>query len=326
MNPRSSRTNSPRRGFTLVELVVAAAIATAVITVAVIAFRTLSMSPRTNTAQGDVTLGAATLQNLYPNNFPAGDTHAALTTPYAPNYGEFVNANQMRDYFYDDLRHANAVFCLGREGLNTVRPSTISVGSAFQGRTIATPDDFLAVLSAAYPDAAAIFTTYRGASTATNGSIFILTPTSSRSEDDDPTLRLTVQAIYEIDLLPVTDPEEGVYVSVRRIGNTQDGWGVAIFYNVFYPKATAAGNVAFNPIFVSFERAARASEGDDTVDRIKVAAGRPFYFIWWPDPSQPSLKAAASSDTPASNEPRASYPAMGGRTSFFFVVPMMPAL
>jgi len=323
MNPRSSRTNSPRRGFTLVELVVAAAIATAVITVAVIAFRTLSMSPRTNTAQGDVTLGAATLQNLYPNNFPAGDTHAALTTPYAPNYGEFVNANQMRDYFYDDLRHANAVFCLGREGLNTVRPSTISVGSAFQGRTVATPDDFLAVLSAAYPDAAAIFTTYRGASTATNGSIFILTPTSSRSEDDDPTLRLTVQAIYEIDLLPVTNPS-GIYASVRRYVNG-GMWDSSYSYSVFYPASTAAGTVAFNPLFVAFERAARATESNDTVDRIKKAAGRPFYFIWWPDPSQPSLKAA-SADSFASNDPRASYPAMSGRTSFFFVVPMMPAL
>ncbi len=88
MNPRSLRT-SPDRGFTLVELVVAGAIATAVITVAVIAFRTLSMSPRANTAQGDVTLGEEALHNFYPD-----DTGAVLTTPFAPNSGAFQLANR----------------------------------------------------------------------------------------------------------------------------------------------------------------------------------------------------------------------------------------
>ena len=311
MNPRLSRTNSPRRGFTLVELVVAGAIATAVITVAVIAFRTLSMSPRTNTAQGDVTLGTTALHNFYPN-----DSGAVLTAPYAPSFATFLLANQTRDAFCEDLRYANAVFCLGRNELNTVRPGTISVGSAFQGRVVATPNDFLTVLSAAYPDAATIFQTYRGASTATNGTIFILSPSGSADT-------LFVRAIYEIDLLPVTSPP-GIYASVRRYVNGGE-WDSGYSYSVFYPTSTAAGTVAFNPLFVAFERAARATEGDDTVDRIKVAAGRPFYFIWWPDPSQPSLKAA-SSDTFAASEPRASYPSMSGRTSFFFVVPMMPAL
>jgi prepilin-type N-terminal cleavage/methylation domain-containing protein len=311
MNPRSSQISSLDRGFTLVELVVAAAIATAIITVAVIAFRTLSMSPRTNTVQGDVTLGTTALHNFYPN-----DTGATLTTPFAPSYGTFMLANQTRDAFYEDLRYANAVFCLGRNGLNTVRPGTISVGSTFQGRAVATPNDFLTVLSAAYPDAATIFQTYRGASTATNGTIFILAPSGSADT-------LLVRAIYEIDLLPVTSPA-GVYACVRRYVNGGE-LDSNYSYRVFYPAETAAGSVELNPLFVAFERAARADEGDDTVDRIKVAAGRPFYFVWWPDPSQPSLNAA-SSDTFASSEPRASYPAMSGRSSFFFVIPMMPAL
>jgi prepilin-type N-terminal cleavage/methylation domain-containing protein len=316
MNPRSSRI-SPDRGFTLVELVIAAALATAVITVAVMAFRTISMNPRANTAQGDVTLGAATLQNLYPDDFPAGGTHTALTVPYAPNSGAFADAAQARDYFYEDLRHANAVFCLGRSGLNTVRPQTISVGASFQGRAVATPNDFRAVLGAAYPDALTVFQTYRGASAATDGTIFILQPS-------DRTDQLHVRAIYEIDLVPVTSPA-GIYASVRRIGEKSDGWGVTVYYHVFYPNATALGNVAFSPLFVAFERAARASEDEGSVDRVKVAAGRPFYFVWWPDPSQLSLLAASSAPFGAS-DPRASYPAMSGRTAFFFAVPMMPAL
>ncbi len=146
---------------------------------------------------------------------------------------------------------------------------------------------------------------------------------SSFSSPSGSDAELLVRAIYEIDLLPVTSPA-GVYASVRRYVNG-GVWDSGYSYSVFYPTATAAGLVAFNPLFVAFERAARAAEGDDAVDRVKVAAGRPFYFIWWPDPSQPSL-FASSAESFSGSDPRASYPAMSGRTSFFFAVPMMPAL
>uniref|UniRef100_UPI00329A0C51 hypothetical protein n=1 Tax=Salmonella enterica TaxID=28901 RepID=UPI00329A0C51 len=61
-----------------------------------------------------------------------------------------------------------------------------------------------------------------------------------------------------------------------------------------------------------------------TIDRFKRAAERPFYFIWWPDPSARHLGAIAN--TFSSTDPRQAYNHMAGRTAFMFVVPMFPAL
>jgi hypothetical protein len=304
---RRSLPTDRERAFTLVELVVAGAIAMAAITVAVIAFRTLTAAPRASSNDEDVTIGSAAMDAFY------AETGDSIVAPSAPSAPQRAQAEVLRTRFYEDLRHASAVFCLGRTNVNTIHPSTIAVSGTFQGRAVGTPEDFRQVLAAADADAATIFEAYRGACTSTNGSIFILEPSASLSE-------LAVRAIYDIDLIATTSPL-GVYASVKRFV----GGSLTNYYHVFYPAGTALGNVAFNPLFVAFERNSRAAEGDDTIDRLKVAAGRPFYFIWWPDPAERSL-LAASSGSYASSEPRASYPAMGGRTSFFFVVPMMPAL
>ena len=155
----------------------------------------------------------------------------------------------------------------------------------------------------------------------TDGTIFILEPSASSDS-------LAVRAVYEIDLISATTAVSGTYASVRRYGPDGNGGDTLVlssyYYDVFFPSTSAT--IAFNPLFVAFERQARNTtvEGD-SIDRLKVAAGRPFYFIWWPDPSMPGLKAR-SWVTYGSTDPRASYPAMGGRTAYFFVVPMMPAL
>jgi len=177
-------------------------------------------------------------------------------------------------------------------------------------------------LAAQIPGSALTFTAYRGASTATNASIFILRPSDNAGE-------LLVQAIYEIDLIPGTTAEggSGTYASVRRYQEDEDAGESLLtdYYDVFYPASDAA-SVPFNPLVVAFEREARLNiDEGDAIDRLKVAKARPFYFIWWPDPAEPHLEAAASGTFGAS-DPRASYPAMGGRTSFFFAVPMFPAL
>lgn len=316
MHPIFHRTRRrSERGFTLVEIVVATFIATMLITAVVIAYSTL-VSGRQAASSGDVIIGSAAMQNFYSS---AGTTLSYV--PTAPSAAARFAAGSVRDEFYDDIRHASAIFCLARNDLNTVRPSSIAVSSDFQGRAVDTPEAFREVLAAAYPDAGTIFLSYRGTSSATNGTIYVLEPSPS-------TTSLTVRAIYEIDLTPVTSPVSGTYASVRRYGTDENGGATLVlspyYYDVFYPSSAAT--IAFNPLFVAFERHARNTvvEGD-SIDRLKVAAGRPFYFIWWPDPSMPELNAR-SWITYGSTDPRASYPAMGGRTAYFFVVPMMPAL
>ena len=147
-----------------------------------------------------------------------------------------------------------------------------------------------------------------------NASIFLLRPSIGPGE-------LLVQAIYEIDQIATTSPNPaGTYVSVRRTS----GGVTTAYYAVFFP--TQSGNTPFAPLIVAFERLARTGVAETTaIDRLKVAPTQPFYFLWWPDPTTADLKAASVISYPA-NDPRSSYPAMGGRTSLFFVVPMFPAL
>jgi len=313
MHQISHRTPRPsEHGFTLVEIVVATFIATMLITAVVIAYSTL-VSGRQSASSGDVVIGSAAMQNFYSTN---GTTLSYV--PTAPSAAARFAAGSVRDEFYDDIRHASAIFCLARNDLNTVRPSSIAVSSDFQGRAVDTPEAFREVLAAAYPDAGTIFQSYRGTSSATNGTIYVLEPSSSSTS-------LTVRATYDIDLTPVTSLVSGTYASVRRYALDKDGAIVVThYYDVFYPSSSAT--ITFNPLFVAFERKARDTvvEGD-SIDRLKMAAGRPFYFIWWPDPSMPELNAR-SWITYGSTDPRASYSAMGGRTAYFFVVPMMPAL
>jgi hypothetical protein len=158
---------------------------------------------------------------------------------------------------------------------------------------------------------------------ATNASIFILKPSAvpqSASSGTEVLPTLSVLAVYDIDLTPTTSPA-GTYVSVKRYQSNAEP---THYYDVFY--AASSGTVPFKPLVVCFERSVRRAlvEGN-SIDRLKQAAERPFYFIWWPDPAAPELEAYAEPEY-SDNDPRASYAAMGGRTAFFFAVPMFPSL
>ncbi|MDD5200608.1 MAG: prepilin-type N-terminal cleavage/methylation domain-containing protein [Terrimicrobiaceae bacterium] len=294
-------------GFSLVELLVATALAAAVITTAVMIYQNLTASGGLRPSYGTVTVGAP-LANFY------GGTATTISAYFAPSYGRAAQAEVVRQQFIDDLQHASAVYCLGRSGVNTLRPTSISVSASLRGDSLDTPDAFRQLID----PTATTFTAYSGASTARNASIFILVPsaTPAAATATEPAVlpTLSVLAVYDIDLTPTTSPA-GTYASViRHVGNT-----LTDYYDVFYPAS--AGIFAFNPLVVCFGRAGGASS-----DPLKLAAERPFYFVWWPDPAAHALEAFSSATTGGAGDPRSAYAAMGGRTAFFFVVPMFPAM
>jgi hypothetical protein len=315
---RRFQNSESSRAFSLIELLIAAALGAALLTVAVIIFQNLVANGGTRTSYGTVTVGSA-LGTFY------GGSATTVAAYFAPSYGRAAQAEVVRDQFVTDLRSAIAVYCLGRNGVNATRVDSIPVSAGFQGSSLDTPEAFRQLLASAVPATASTFTAYRGASTATNASIFILGPAEDTSS-------LSVLAIYDIDLTPTTSPA-GTYASVKRYGivatTGSDGLlGLTDYYDVFYPAPTTGASIAFNPLVVCFERAARAAtvEGD-AIDRLKQAAERPFYFVWWPDPAAHTLEAASDPGSGyASTDPKKSYSAMGGRTAFFLVVPMFPAL
>jgi len=292
------------RGFSLIELLVAAAITAAVITVAVMIYQNLS-ARGARSSYGSIEVGAS-LPIFY------GGTATSLDAYYAPSYGRAGAAEVVREQFNEDLQSASAVYCLGRTGANSIHPQDITVSASLRGDSLDSPEAFRTLLAASVPASASVFTAYRGASMAANASIFILVPSESSSE-------LRVLSVYDIDLTPTTSPV-GTYASVKRY---EDGT-LTNYYDVFYPAST--GTVPFKPLVVSFERAVRQADVEgDAIDRLKQAEAQPFYFIWWPDPAAPTLEAF-SEPTYDADDPRASYAAMGGRTAFFFAVPMFPSL
>ncbi|MEI6338319.1 MAG: hypothetical protein WCQ57_07015 [Verrucomicrobiota bacterium] len=309
MNPERPGNESRRlnRGFTFVEALMALAIAAGVITTAVIAYQAATQASSRAKSYGAVQLPENVLFNFYALSGYYVDTY------FAPNYGRVAQAEVVRDAFSDDVSHASAVYCLGRslQASSAQRPSVIPIDPNYDARRLDTPEAFRLFLARAVPATEGYFSAYRGASAAQNLSILILWPSDSSTE-------LWVRAIYEVDFVASVSPA-GTYASVRRY----QGTGCTEYYDIFYPASN--GTVAFKPLSVHFERKARLATVEGDNDLLKLAANRPFYFIWWPDPAAPALEAL-SSGTFSTGDPRAAYAAMIGRTSLFMVVPMFPAL
>ena len=204
---------------------------------------------------------------------------------------------------------ATAVFCLARNARNTIRPSIIPY-PATGGVRLDTSEAFRQHFVSEFPAAGTIFQSYRVVPNSTNGSIFVLGPSSLADE-------LRVIAIYEIDFVTNVSPA-GTYATVRR----HEGIALTNYYDVFYPQSTGA---AFRPLFVAFEREERLSTNEGlAIDRFKKAKNYPFYFIWWPDPAAPFLEGETG-PTYTNNDPRQAYGHMGSRTSFMFTVPFFPS-
>ncbi len=319
-------------GFTAVELVAVLSMAALILGGLVVGFGTLVRSRPTVASFLDVPLGSTVSENFY------GNSSNTRATPVAPHYGMMAVAENLREVFYNDVISATAVFCLSRNNINTYRPSTIPYNPLVHG-ILDTPQQFRAHL-VTIGVSPMPFIDYRnplntvGTVPTNNASIFVLQ--YSKFEG-----RLKVLAIYDIDVIRLTNPAnpQGFHASVKRYADDKNR-GIAfplIFaggYDVFYPPSIPNPNASrpqdwindgFTPIYITFERASRLSilEGA-TTDRFKLAAERPFYFIWWPDPGARHLGPQPNTLNP--QDPRQAYNHMAGRTAFMFTVPMFPAL
>ncbi len=226
----------------------------------------------------------------------------------------------MRETFYEDLENSTAVYCLGRQGLATVRPSAINLPSPANAKSIDTPEDI------SVADRGGGASVGRGARGVYSGQAQPRTSRSTLSNRPSKGLfpdGLIISAIYEVDIQSVTSPR-GTYATVRRysFGSLTD------FYDVFYPNELGV-DWNFSPLAVNFERRVRKVSGlDDGYDIFRVAKQEPFYFMWWPDPSVQNLELESYKVAPiaySADDPRSAYFHMGGRTSYMFTFPMFPA-
>lgn len=310
MNPHERKATS---GFTLVELLVAAAIGAALIASAVIGFAVFSGLPlRQGTV--NVSLPSGVIANFYGTNL------TSLTLGPNPNYFQAAQARRMKDRLMSDVAAASAVFCLGRNvsGSPALRPAEIAVPGGTDFRSHSTPSTFRDFLASADATLGSAFPAQQDGAlrNTTNASIYVVGTLASVS---DYTNRLAILATYEMDFVPTSSPTGGTVASVRRYSGTNTSVPTD-YYHVYYPEA-ANGSDGFRPLAAFFGRAA-ADDADN--DPFAVAVNQPFTFVWWPDPLVSSLEA---SQVPGSStNTRANYANMAGRTSLFFVLPAFPSL
>lgn len=291
-------------GFTFVEIVVALAIGAAVIVAAVMAFGAVN-SQGLSRRQVTVDIGINNAFAFY------GWTDAKAAVSEAPSFAATAMANSLRDQFLDDVSAATAVVCLARNKPNTFRPTNFAIPASLDARTLLTPENFRTNLIDTNGTIYTNFSTNsfgNGATTATNLSVYMLYAADNMTN-------VTVDAIYESDFVPCTNPN-GTYATVRRyVGTNMTG-----YYHVFYPDVT--NNVYTRPRAAFFSRSA-GSGGDS---RYRQAENRPFYFMWWPDPSTRDLASDYPTETNSPSGARADYMQQSGATSFFFTFPAFPPL
>ncbi len=333
------------RGFSLMELLLVAAVGAVVFTSAALAFRVVAKNQRNAVAFQEVTLPVAVAENFFP-----GSTDASLATSKhdsytAPNFGRCSQADMLRTLFLEETEKSVAVFALARNAnTNTIRGRILNLYGRLP-QSLDTPAAFLAYLKANDDtrDAAQVFTSYRGAPPVTantvvvstdadgitttstitgpvaNASIFLLQASGSNSE-------LWIRAVYEIDYvnLPMNANDASapdvpcVFASVRRYVDST----LTHYYDVVYREASIHD---VGPACVHFERSERAVYTESGVDPFKKAANQPFYMIWWPDPAVQRLVGTAAG-TYSSSDPQSAYAKHEGQSSYFFIVPQFPPL
>jgi prepilin-type N-terminal cleavage/methylation domain-containing protein len=309
---RSSSRGYPARGFSLVEVMIASAVAASVMGAAALAFSAIGKNQRRLSNYASIEIGAAAANNYYNIAGESVDCYDA------PNYGRAATADLLRERFWEDVSHSSAVYCLARSGLNTVRP--VYVPAPEDGRSLDSPEAFRVHLASVFSQSSSVYKGWRGSSPYDNGSIYILEPSSFSGF-------LAVRAIYDIDIQSTVNPS-GTYVSVKRYAWNE----LSDYYDVFFPNGV--NGVPFRPLFVFHERRSRMVMEEGEVDQYKTAADMPFYFIWWPDPGSPTLanqganaqSGYADSIPDGVPNPLPSYAAMAGRTNYFFTVPLFPSM
>lgn len=323
-----------RLGFSSIELLVVLSLSAVVLGGMVISYGTLVRSQPQVASVVKVPLSSTRLNNFYDST----DTKRQNTSS-APSFGSLAIAEELREQFYHDVLSATAVFCLPRTGDNTWKPSYIKYDPETDD-ILDTPQKFREHVIRVANVPSGLYQDFRnpGASAtvqAPNASIFILGFSRESAY-------LRVQAIYDIDVIRLTNKAEplGFHASVKRYTDPAPplplGTSYSLVfsggYSVFYPPANQTARVAadyakdgFTPLFVTFERYTRLAVRESTaIDRFKLAAERPFYFIWWPDPAARHL--GEQKNTASASTPQQAYNHMAGRTSFMFTVPMFPAL
>ncbi len=331
----------PRRrhaGFSMIEMLVVLALGSVILGGVMVAYGTL-VSSRASVAE---TMDAALPPALAEDFFGSGAS-AVRTIPLAPSYGALAQAEKLRETFHADVLGAAGVFCLHRRSsriTNPFRRTWFPYNAAADG-PLEHPRDFYDFLVRKDPLAATVFEIpanpgNNNLSPAPHASMYL----TGFSADGT---RLSIVAIYEVDVIRFDKQNVkpwGLYASVRRY--THDSLDpvsqhsvLAGGYEVFFPPSVLRPVLVshfasddFRPVFVYFERAVRRSVVEDHPQgghRFKVAAERPFYFFWWPDPGMPNL-ATEGNGRVQPQLARKAYNDMIGRTSFMFTVPMFPAL
>lgn len=295
---------SGRAAFTFVELVVAMVIGATVIMVAVLAYGAIARNGPSR-LQTNVTIGTNAIP-LYGTNI------ALIAVSEAPSFAAAAMAESMRERLLSDIASASAVCCLSRNKPNIAgRPTNLALPTNFDVRRMVTPDSFRTNLIEPTTN---VYLPYTGASTNANLSIYILGYSGASTN-------VLVKAIYETDFVNLTNSPVGVYASVRRwVGLT-----LTDYYHVFYPAppANSSQRTKISPLAVFFDQ---APLGANTNFPYRQAAGRPFYFVWWPDPARKYLASTYTSESGSTTNTRAAYVDMAGATSFFFVIPVFPPL
>lgn len=304
---------TPRyRAWTFVEMLVAISLSAIFLGAATLVLSSINANSKRLTRVVTANIGISANQNFY------GQSSGNIRVHAAPNYGKAATAQVFRDMLLDDAEASSAVFCLPRNLRNTVRPEFLRYEPGESGSTsprirLDTPEAFRQFLATIDPISAGIHDTPIRNVPATNRpntTIYMLGP------ETNPGF-IRVQAIYEIDLVPVTNIP-GTYASVRRYKN---GF-LTHYYDIFFDSG--AGD-PFHPVFVSFEREARKAVNEGTsIDRFKVAKGSPFSLVWLPDPAINPYKVPAVTVTDPASSPRQAYQKMTGKTTFLVAIPMFP--
>lgn len=293
-------------GFTLPELLVAGVLAASFFTAAALIYQNITANRNHVHSYQEVVFPSTNLLDNY-----YGLVQNRIFAYGAPSYGRAAMAEGLRDRFWEDVERASGVFCLSRVSQeNDIHPTEVVLPLSTRGTDIDTHGAFLELLIDSDPSAALTFTAFRNLCTTPSGSVFIVQP--SLVED-----RLSIRAIYDIDLVEPSSPS-GVYASVRRyVGGT-----LTNYYDTFFADVSAA---SFGPLFTVFEKESRLNYPETSADKFKVAKDMPFFFMWWPDPALPAWNETAGF-TLSDSDPRSGYLDMGVRTGLFFTVPVYPAM
>ena len=319
MNLKSKNVVSHQGGWTFVEMLVAVSLSAIFMGAAALVLSSINHNSKRLASLVDVDIGSIAKTNFY-GPTPNGEDVDVVRPYAAPNFGQLLQAQEMRNVFVEDLNYASACFALPRSNVNTVRPEFFDFPSGTSGATAAHPQldspeafrDFLAVIE---PDSTGVFDTeIRNVPPTAKPSVTIFMLGALTQTDF-----IRVNAVYEIDLVTPTG-KTGTYASVRRYKNSV----LTNYYDIYY--ADGPGGDLY-PVFVAFERQSRQliSESAD-IDRFKVSPGAPFYFFFFPDPAIDFKSKPAWTAVDAATSPRATYEKMAGKTSFMVVAPMFPSL